>query len=116
MAAATSAAVCALAGAARRCRRPSLARRSATDPRDQFATRSPLCPVLAGGLEDDDRDLPGGLLLVVGESRVRGLVRFPDLVALRAFGYPGAELHGLRADLGRHVRVGKQVVVPVRVR
>src|SRR5215472_4599716 len=101
MAAATSAAVCALAGAARRCRRASLALRSATDPRDHVVTRSPRCPVLAGRLEDDDRDLPGGLLLVFGEPRVGGLVRCPDLFPLRAFGYPGVDIHGLGADLRR---------------
>src|SRR6266480_6203026 len=115
MAAATSAAVCARAGPARRCRRASLARRSPTDPTDHSVTTSTPYPVLAGGFEDDDRDLPGGLLLVVGESRVGGLVRCPDLVPLRAFGHAGMELHRLGADLGLHVRVGQQVVVPVRV-
>ena len=39
---------------------------------------------LARGLEDDDRDLPGRLGLVVGEARVVGLLRRPDLGPLLA--------------------------------
>src|SRR5262249_5768669 len=89
----------------------------AAPPRIPGTTPSPdrPRPVLASGLEADDRDLPGGLLLVFGESRVGGLVRLPDLVALRAFGHPGVELHGLGADLRLDAGVGEHVVVPVRV-
>src|SRR5262245_2038762 len=54
----------------------------------------------AGGFEDDDGDLPGGLPLVVREPRVGGLLGGPDPLALVAFSDPGQQFHRPGADLG----------------
>src|SRR5262249_46532627 len=72
---------------------------------------APPCPLLAERLEDDHRDLPGGLPFVVGEPGVGRLVRRPDLVPFGTLGHAGTELHGRGADLGFHIGMGQQVVV-----
>src|SRR5690242_5716610 len=79
-------------------------------------TRPTVPSFVSARFEDDDRDLPIGLRLVVGEAGPLRLVRLPDLVALVTLGDPGAQLLGLGAYLGGDIRVGDEVVVPVRVR
>lgn len=54
---------------------------------------------LADRVQDDHRDLPGGVPLVVGEARVLLLVRDPDLLPLVAIGHPRGELPGRAPDL-----------------
>src|SRR2546430_15092700 len=71
----------------------------------------------ADGLEDDDRDVADalGLLLVLREPVVALLLRGPDTVALLALRLAGDDVERVRPDLDADLRVGQQVVVPVRV-
>src|ERR1022692_1691566 len=71
---------------------------------------------LAHWLENDDRDLATGLLLVVGEARDGCLLLGPDPLPLVAAGHPGSEIERLGPDLGPHRGIGDQVVVPGRMR
>src|SRR5215472_13308833 len=70
---------------------------------------------LAARLEKDDRDPPVRALLVLSETGVLRLLRIPDRLPLGVLGYPRSQRHGRGADLGPHVRIGDQVVIPVWV-
>src|ERR1700761_8556557 len=72
-------------------------------------------PSAGGGLEDDDRDLAAGLLLVLGEPGLQFLLPGPDRLPLLRVGHPGGPRDGLGADLEGGLGVGLQVVVPGRV-
>src|SRR5579862_962233 len=66
-------------------------------------------------IEDDDRDLAGRFLFVLGEARRALLLTVPDLVAFAAGRDSGSNRKRLGAKLNRCVRIGEEVVVPVRV-
>ena len=70
---------------------------------------------LRRGFQYDDRDLAGSLPLVVGEARIRGLLRAPDAFPLVPDGNSGDQLDLARTDLRLDLRMGEQVVVPVGV-
>ena len=61
-------------------------------------------------LEDDHRDLPAGLLLVLGETGIEGLLPFPDPGPFLAGRHPGPDRDRLRADLDDRLRVRQEVV------
>ena len=84
-------------------------------PREEiFSERvAQIAPV--GGLQDEDRDLPVRLLLVVGVRRVRGDGPLPPLGLLRAGDLAGRHVLLDRAVLELDMRVGLDVVVPDRV-
>ena len=87
-----------------------------TTPRSPRARRDPV-PVgqRCGGFEHEDRDDPGGPLLVLGVVGVGGHGALPPLRPLVAGGLAGDHVHPDRTVLQLDVRVGDEVVVPDRV-
>src|SRR5229473_5568237 len=68
-----------------------------------------------GGFQHEHRDLPGGLLLVLGVGRVGGHRPLPPLRPLVAGDLPRDHGPAVRAVLKLHLRVRPEVVVPQRV-
>src|SRR5712691_7542407 len=84
-------------------------------PRRPSPPRSwPGCDLLAvGGFQDEDRDLAGGLLLVLAVRGDGGHRALPPLRPLLAGELPGDHVHAVRAVLELDGRVRPEVVVPV---
>lgn len=67
---------------------------------------------LADSLQDDDWQLSSGFALEVEEVGAAGGVLSEEAGALWLWGYGGAGLVGVAAELDGYLRVGEEVVVP----
>src|SRR6478735_11725772 len=90
-------------------------RETAAISRRMAAQRASRASVTSDPLEQEDRDLPVGLLLVLGVRRVLLDRALPPLRALGALGDPGAVGRLVGAVLEVDLGVLDEVVVPGRV-